>query len=341
MPFFLNHLSDAPKKDIVIGAYYFDGWRDNANHLTEALTASFAARKPEWGWNSQGQMAKEVRLASEAGIDYFSFCWYLRDDDEKSYRNDKYNQGLFEFAREDGWGRMKFSILVANHEGSEISPDNWELASTLWVELFNKTSYLKIDGEPIISFFSIRSLVARFGSVEKVDAAFRNLRTKATNSGFTGIKIAICVSSAADECQQAVQAGADILTGYNHAYEGIAKERVAYPIAVLRRNDVMTWGKIASFKLPVLPVVTLNWDPRPWSYGNALMAKSHWFTGYSAATCTEAIGDVRKWLLSRRTMNKGLQVAIIYAWNEYGEGAWLTPSGSDSLLRAVKAGLDK
>jgi len=331
----------APKDDLIVGAYYFDGWRNNPNHLTRSLTDSFAYRKPVWGWNSHGQMDREIRLAAGAGINYFSFCWYLRGNDEAGYKLDKYNQGLFEFDRKKGLGLMRFSILVANHEGSEISPGNWELASRLWLELFKKTYYLKVGGNPIITFFSIRSLVAQFGSVEKVNTAFKELKAKAVKAGFSGVKIAICVGSGTNECRQAVEAGADVLTGYNHAYEGIETERMAYPYEVLRRNSELTWDKIASFQLPVIPAVTLNWDPRPWSYGNALLSKSHWFTGYGASTCEESIRSVRIWLRNHRARNGELQMAVIYAWNEYGEGAWLTPSGSDSLLNGVKAGLAK
>lgn len=341
MILFFSCSDNQPNQDIIIGAYYFDGWRDNTNHLTNSLMDTFAIRKPVWGWNSSGQMAKEIKLATSAGLNYFSFCWYLRDADEQTYYRDKYNQGLFEFIEEDGLGLMSFSILVANHAGGEITPANWELANRLWIDLFEKKCYMKLDGEPMLAFFSIRSLIKEFGSAQKVKLAFDDLRSKVVKAGFKGVKIAVCVSSVDSECQQAVDAGADILTGYNHAYEGIKKEMIAYPIEILRKNSEKTWAKIASFRLPVIPAVTLNWDPRPWSRGNGLLEKSHRFYGYTSSSCEETIRSVRSWLDNNSSNDRELRMAVIYAWNEYGEGAWLTPSDSDSLLNAVKTGLTK
>jgi hypothetical protein len=50
-----------PKPRATVGAYYFDGWSGQTNHITELLKNEFAARKPVWGWKV------EITRAAGAG----------------------------------------------------------------------------------------------------------------------------------------------------------------------------------------------------------------------------------------------------------------------------------
>jgi len=41
---------EEPKPRALVGAYYFDGWSGQTNHITELLKTEFADRQPVWGW---------------------------------------------------------------------------------------------------------------------------------------------------------------------------------------------------------------------------------------------------------------------------------------------------
>src|SRR5438034_1397685 len=71
---------------IQLGAYYFDGWaKAVSGHLTPRLRDSFPDRKPKWGWvTSTPEIVKDqIDLAADAGLSFFSFCWYYPDYDHQ------------------------------------------------------------------------------------------------------------------------------------------------------------------------------------------------------------------------------------------------------------------
>ena len=94
-PAFANPEADASPKPAgraTIGAYYFDGWsgknrydgdasqpwaKGAPTHLTKKLAGEFGYREPVWGWRNDSQeiMDRQIRLASENGVDFFLFCW--------------------------------------------------------------------------------------------------------------------------------------------------------------------------------------------------------------------------------------------------------------------------
>ncbi|MDQ3842853.1 MAG: hypothetical protein M3342_02395, partial [Bacteroidota bacterium] len=84
--------------------------------------------------------------------------------------------------------------------------------------------------------------------------------------------------------------------------------------------------------LPYVPVTTLNWDTRALDFHDP--KKPSWYIGFSAASVYRSVGELKKWMGNHQSMITKEQIALIYAWNEYGEGAWLTPSknGNNSLL---------
>jgi hypothetical protein len=75
-----------------LGAYYFAGWSgkspyddgkpENAwakgmpTHFTRKLATEFSGRTPIWGWRDDTPelMERQIDLAADNGIAYFSFC---------------------------------------------------------------------------------------------------------------------------------------------------------------------------------------------------------------------------------------------------------------------------
>ncbi|MXV52122.1 hypothetical protein GS399_14180 [Pedobacter sp. HMF7647] len=330
-------LSQAQTSAIKLGAYYFDGWKKGSKHVTKALVDSFPERKPVWGWvtSTPEAVKSQIDLASNAGISFFSFCWYYAKSNP-----DAGNQALSYYLDAPNKSALQFNLMVVNHEGFTIRPEDWPDLIPQWIKLFKDPQYLKIQRKPYIAFFSINSLVKAFGSAEAVNKAFDELRSAAKTAGFSGVEIGGCPSPDTRSIALAQNCGFDILTGYN--YPGVGLKDTKTPINSLIDRYSWTWKQFENSHLPYIPVATLNWDNRPWRTGDDEKKARH-FVGYSSASVYQSVKALKTWLDANPDKTTKERIALLYAWNEYGEGAWLTPSANskDNLLDGVKKAMNK
>ena len=56
--------------------------RRSTRSTAKKLATEFAGRTPVWGWrdDSPALMERQIDLAADNGVAYFSFCWYWHDD---------------------------------------------------------------------------------------------------------------------------------------------------------------------------------------------------------------------------------------------------------------------
>ncbi|SMD11615.1 glycoside hydrolase family 99-like domain-containing protein [Pedobacter nyackensis] len=323
---------------IMLGAYYFDGWAGLTPHLTPELANDFPERKPIWGWvtSKQDVIEDQIDLAANSGLSFFSFCWYFTTIEE--FKDNPRNRALSFFLNAKNKEKLKFNLLVANHGNYIIGPHNWNYLCKYWINLFKNPQYVKVEGSPLLTFFSAPSLIKSFGSGEKVSAALKELRAMAKENGLPGVTVAICHNPDAKAFQMVAECGFDIATGYNYHEFGYEKDKFSVPIEKLESGSVWVWNALRKSPLPIIPTITTNWDPRPWpiQYKN-----SPGYTGYSEKSVESSIKAVRKFMDDNPDEITKERFALVYAWNEYGEGAWLTPSKplKKSLLTGVKNGL--
>lgn len=329
-------------QNVTAGAYYFDGWKNlRSRHLTPALRDTFSEREPIWGWitSTQNIMNEQINLAADAGLSFFSFCWYYNPK-----RNvDSSNRALVYYLASPVRQRLRFNLMVANHKGYEIGPREWPAVVQEWLQKFKSDTYLKVDGKPLLTFFTITTLVSKFGSPDAVRQAFDSLRTAAQQQGLGGVTIALCTGPGKRSATLAAACGFDVLTGYNYHDIGLADAATqAVPIDKMIRAENNLWNRFPKVStLPYMPVATLNWDPRPWARPSNRYASKPYFTGFSAASVAKSVRSASNWVRQHPQHTLKEKVVLLYAWNEYGEGAWLTPSkqNGNKLLAGVKQGL--
>lgn len=329
--------------NLTLGAYYFDGWAvAKSGHLTPKLRDSFPDRKPKWGWitSTPDAMKDQIDLAADAGLGFFCFDWYYPDYDHQHFQQDPLNHALNLYLGAPNKGRLKFCLIICNHAGQEIGPSDWSAVTDEWVRLMGQPGYLQVAGKPYLAFFDLRSLIRLFGSNDAVHQAMDALRSKASQAGQPGVTIAACVSPNAPAVQEAKECGFDMVTGYNYPNPGYKNQLMQYHVDSLASFGKYVWDKFRNTALPYIPVATLNWDPRPWANGTNWYSKTTRFTGYNSNTVYRAVRALHDWLLDNPNETAD-HVALLYAWNEYGEGAWLTPSENDTLhlLSGVKRAL--
>jgi len=63
---------------------------------------------------------------------------------------------------------------------------------------------------------------------------------------------------------------------------------------------------------------------------------------FSIKSVQTSVTNGIKWIAKNKEKTTKERIAIIYAWNENGEGSWLTPGSSGfTPLKGVKDALDK
>lgn len=328
-----------------LGAYYFDGWTGKTSHVSDKLKSNYPERAPVWGWKTSTPEAikQQIDIASDAGLDFFTFCWYFNPNTKgKDVARDAKNNALNLYLKAPNKEKLSFSLLIANHGGYAVKAAQWNELNTYWVNLFKDSSYLRLDGKPLITFFDIQSLVKTFGTADSVSIALDQLRTAAKQANLPGVSIAVNIGANQESVELAEKCGFDILTGYNYHNDGLRGLRTGkMPLDSMRTREQAVWNDIARWSSkPLIPAITLNWDRRPWDTDST--ASSPYFQGYSGKSVEKAIRSCRYWMKNNARHLPSDQIAVLYAWNEYGEGAWLTPSESlkNSLLEGVKKGLN-
>jgi hypothetical protein len=327
---------EAFSQQIKVGAYYFDGWN---GQYREKLMTQFLEREPIWGWRTSTPEIVDAQIieAANHGISFFSFCWYFKPNADRTVLDDtNYNNALKLFLESKHKSKLKFSLMISNDQGYRIWPKDWNELCVHWCNLFKDPSYLQVNERPLIAFFDIYSLLSIFQTTEAVENALAQLRDMAIKNGLKGVTVAANASTA-EGAALAQKLGFDIVTGYNyHGYGLWTKENLEVVSIEQMLVEKTLWKTLATVsQKPVIPVITLNWDRRP--LDTPATVRSPRFSGYSPLSVAAAISSCKKWMAENKHLITKENIVVMYAWNEYGEGAWLTPTkNGTNLLEGVK-----
>jgi hypothetical protein len=325
-----------------IGLYYFDGWSGKTDdiHLPQLLQTEFADRRPVWGWHDDTVeiMQKQIDVCADHGIGFWAFDWYYPGSKAKTNPR---NNALGFYLQAPNCQRLKFCILVVNHKGYNIGPKDWDACCDRWIELFRKPTHLRLDGRPLLIFFSPNDLQKAFGDPAAVRKAFGSLRAKAKKAGLPGVSIAACTSARA-RLGDLARSGYDLLTGYNYS-GGWMNGGGSQPFQKLIEGSARIFDQFAEkTPLPYVPVITAGWDRRPWEKGKLPPEKmSVWYPDRSPKLVEDFVRQGVRWLDKHPDKTTPQRLLLIYAWNENGEGGYLTPTAKDGVeyLEAVARGI--
>lgn len=326
------------KPDVNIGAYYFGGWYENSHHVTDALKTSYPERTPIWGWvtSTPDIIKAQIDSAANAGLTFFSFCWYFNTDLSE---NKGANIAIQQYLAAPNKNRLKFCYLVSNHSGYYITKSSWPVLKEHWKRAFRDSAYLRVDGKPLIIFFDYQSFITDFGSAQAVKDTFATFRNEVAAMGLNGVTIAGCAWPEANAISKALSCGFDLLTGYN--FRSLGQTGLTTPIENMYTTEYNTiYNAFKNAGARSIPISTLNFDQRPWS---AAPEQEKIFTGFSYQSVFNSVYNLRKWIKENPSSVTKEKLGLLYAWNEYGEGGWLTPSIplKDSLLQGLKGALRK
>jgi len=335
-----------------LGAYYFAGWsgkcpyddgsvsnawaKDMPTHFTKKLATEYAGRTPVWGWRDDTPelMARQIDVAADHGLAYFSFCWYWHDNKKplnaQAIDEDSKHLPMKLFMQAKNNSRMEFSLLIANHGGFEIvGTAAWKQAADFWIaNYFKHPRYLRMDGKPVIMIFSPK------GS-DKDGLAY--LQEAAKKAGLPGVWVAGCGGGNPED-------GFQIRTAYNtKPNKGLNLEEL-YPFRMLADWNISVWSDANRPVMPYLPVATQGWDRRPWEAKNGEgLGKGSGVSPHFARGTPEEFEKYLKrmadWMDANPKQTTQDRLGLIYAWNEIGEGGWIVPCKDDpdgAWLKAIR-----
>lgn len=323
-----------------VGAYYFDGWagrnkaaddtnqpwaKDAPTHLSKRMLDEFADREPAWGWRDDTPeiMERQIDLAADHGLSFWAFCWYFQPD-AKAVASDPKHTGQHLFVAAKNNARMKFCMLVANHDHYQLrTPENWRKAAEMWLPYLKHPRHLTVGGRPLVIVFN-----AHDSSREGLDLA----QQVAREAGLPGIAFAACAP-------KPPAAGFSLSTRYNVGIgwnAGYERRKYADLIQTVKQS----WSGTPA--LQHIPCLVGGWDKRPWeapATGDPEKdAKLCWYfpdrtPGHFAAHLTDAIA----WLDAHPDQATRERLVITYAWNEFGEGGFIAPTKGDPEAKYLQA----
>ena len=332
------------EKKMTVGVYYYDGWagrnqfaddpkepwaRNAPTQLTRRMVEEFPEREPVWGWRDDSVeiMERQIGLAADHGLSFFAFCWYWRDNggavNERAIKAAPENTSLELFLKAKNNQRLKFCLMVANHEGFEIKgTEHWKQAADYWMRYLKHPQCVTVGGKPLLIIYNT-------GGGDKDGLAY--LQDSAQKAGLSGVAVAGCGSGALETCYT-------LRTHYNYS-PGWTAGSEPHKYAELVAATQAVWG--GSREQPYMPLIVAGGDKRPWEGPTGLNQAAGWYYPDRAPEqFARFLRDAVSWMDKHPHQTTAERIVLIYAWNEFGEGGYIAPTRGDpdgEYLQALRS----
>ena len=318
-----------------VGVYYFEGWYHDTPGVIAAfanaeLRNDFPEREPIWGgglWRGDTVpiMEQQIDLAADHGIAFFSFDWYWYGS-QFATENDGINSGLKNFMLASNRTRMKFNINIVDVAPTAIGTDaEWEEVADMLLPLLTDPQYLRVGGDPLVTCFNAAGMTqTNYDYFQQIGVA----------AGLNAVKFAANVSGSTALYSH--------VTRYN-AVPGWGAGETEYPYQSLTEyvegNDTWApgiWNTESGGPQAYIPTIMAGWDARPWN------TPPSWY--FNPTRTPAAVGaHLQKaidWIDANPALATPERLVMVYAWNEFGEGGYITPTVGDPnglYLDAIEA----
>jgi hypothetical protein len=327
-----------------LGAYYFDGWAGPLTnfHFKGMPGGPYQDRQPLSGWQDNNLCAVEQQLAwaHGFGIDFFVFDWYFNTAVTDPSGEDLNSALKITHALPDRHG-MQYAILYVNSPPFVVDPTDWAAAISEWMSYMTDPAYMKVNGKPLFHVIDMGQMRQTFGSSTAVSTALNQLRTAAQARGLAGAYIVggfgVTDGTSGQDAlfpnlSMAAVDGYDAVSMYGYPYAPPAVNGVL-PFSSLSGAGNWIWSQGAlKSSVPFIPVAMTGWDPRPWDEREYATNDLMWFSR-SPQEVTTLVSEAIAWAESnprlRPEPSPSPPIVLVEAWNEQGEGSFLTPTVGD------------
>ncbi|MBT3291460.1 MAG: hypothetical protein HN380_29215 [Victivallales bacterium] len=190
-----------------------------------------------------------------------------------------------------------------------------EMTEYMAKNYFSLPNYLTVDGHPVLLIWDTKALIKANGGPEGFRQALDRMNATLKQRGMKSVYLV-----SMGRTREEVPAGFSAMTGYGYygtnfdsPYEWRGGHSVPYT-EVLKRYETMWTMFRKRSHLPYIPPIGSSWDSRPRHGKNAAVISD--FTPANYRRMCE---------MSLKHIGEPKNLAIIEAWNEWGEGSFIEP----------------
>ena len=380
-------LSAAPSSALDVLCIYYPEW-----HVYPEGEAIFGNGRTEWDYvdsaiprfegheqplrllaghpddSDPSDVAKEIDLAADAGINAFVYDWYWADG--HPIQHEALERG---FLRAPNRKRIRFALMWANHNRADVfrtAPGKcndrfwWRLKydreeclaaiDYCIAHYVAQPEYYRKDGKLFFSIYSAHELVKGLGGADATRNVFAEAQERMAKAGLPPLHFSAMVRDAGTAARMAA-AGFESASAYNITPYEFDDSKVVEETG--ERRQLFTHEEFADLHatfnakvaagspVPFIPVVSRGWDtsprcrldePFPW--------RTLWYPYLGIIRDLSPDAFARSVDIVRRQAEvdpKKPGAILINAWNEYTEGCYLMPDAKngDAYLRALRRAL--
>lgn len=359
------------KKEYIVAAYIWPSCHDDAmarevlwpegegeweviKKGNPRFEGHYQPRRPLWGYehdNDPVVVEKWINTALEHGVNTFVYDWYWYDG--KPFLESALNDGFLKAPSNE---KMNFYIMWANHN---VKRNYWNYhrygddTSQLWAggvdrenfniivdrvinQYFKRPNYLKIDGCPVFSIFSLSALMEGLGGEEQAREALAYFREKVREAGFPGLHLQGMSGGPSNPSPEKLDKIVYRVKNLNldsFALYNMGGFNVDY-VVHCENAKLIRENLDRDLDVPVFPCVSIFWDDTPR------------FPHKGEEHVTRYNGTPENFAKALRLAKKyadehpeQIPLISINAWNEWVEGSYLLPDEVNGFgyLEAVKS----
>ncbi len=319
---------------LTLGAYVFPGWyrdigrgdypyRTHDEDSEWRLIAARPAPRPLLGFYDDSLPEVNdwhIKWALDHGISYFAFDWYWNAGEHRLLRT--LERGFLQARYAP---LMKFCIHWCNHgldwkDRPYSNPTDEDFQTPALVEMieycaehyFRRPNYLTVGGRPVFMVWDSRRLIAANGGPEGFRAALAAMNAALAKRGIGELYL-VAIGDLAETAAAGFSAMADYGyygTTFDSRYEWRGGHGVPYT-AIMDFHETNWRQRTRPGRLPYILTLGSSWDSRP-RHGDA------------AVTVVGRTPELFE-QLCRQSLRYAQPLAIIEAWNEWGEGSFIEP----------------
>jgi hypothetical protein len=300
--------------DYEIGVYYFPGW--HSYRAWEVLDL-FPERTPVLGYYREGMpeiVDWQILWAAERGVRFFAYDWYW---DRGTQSLDHAIKAYLECEHRE---YLDFCLLWANHNGpGSHSREDLLAVTQFWIDnYFQEPGYYTVDGRPVVIIFNPSGIWSDMGGPEPVAEAFQAMRDLCESQGVPPVYLVACSPPVTTWHDQFEASGYDALSAYN--WPGLGTDGLRdVPFRDLLAPHAEAWRDMdEASDLPIMTPISGGWDSRPWHGDGALVRSDR-----KPEFFEQHLRDAKDFM--DRQDGPLARVAIVEAWNEWGEGSYVGP----------------
>lgn len=321
-----------------IGVFYFPGWANQQKNAPFAFPwekiKPYPEREPTLGWYRDGsdRVARQhIEWMSQYGIDFVVYDWYWSKNSLVYLEH-----ALKAHIRAPNRGKVKFSLLWANHNEVPSSRENFNQMVLYWVRhYFSRPEYLRVDNKPVVFVFSadlLKNDAAKIDVTSKV--LLDSAQVIAKQMGLPGIYFVGGTGADSPMIDSYASAsGYSALSAYNYQ-QGVGSPVMSRSYTELDQGYRDHWDRFLSHgNLPLIVPMTSGWDKRPWGGSKDPLhdlSTSSFDQFENHIKAGRAVMDV--------STAASPKMGVICCWNEFGEGSYIEPTKRDGFnyLEKVK-----